>query len=99
LPGGYFHITKDKRRCRSHKTTQKINIHQGVLIVDLVINFINMSTSVIIIVGVLALIFLVFLIIRNQKDKKEVIEQMKNDYPKSKDEEGDADVDNKSQMH
>jgi len=58
-----------------------------------------MSTSVIIIFGALALILLVFLIIRNQKDKKEVIGQMKNDYPKSKDEEGDADVDNKSQMH
>jgi len=58
-----------------------------------------MNTSVIIVFGVLALILLVFLIIRNQKDKKEVIEQMKNDYPKSKDEEGDADVDNKSQMH
>ena len=58
-----------------------------------------MSTSVIIIFGALALILLVFLIIRNQKDKKEVIEQMKNDYTKSKDEEGDADVDNKSQMH
>jgi hypothetical protein len=28
-----------------------------------------------------------------------VIDQIKNDYPKSKDEEGDADVDNKSQMH
>ena len=58
-----------------------------------------MSTSVIIIIGALALIFLIFLIIRNQKDKKEVVEQMKDDYPKSKDEEGDADVDNKSQMH
>ena len=58
-----------------------------------------MSTPVIIIIGALALILLIFLIIRNQKDKKEVIEQMKNDYPKSKDEEGDADVDNKSQMH
>ena len=58
-----------------------------------------MKTSVIIIVGVLALLLLIFLIIRNQKDKKEVIDQMKNDYPKSKDEEGSADVDNKSQMN
>jgi hypothetical protein len=58
-----------------------------------------MKTSVIIIVGVLALLILIFLIIRNQKDKKEVIDQIKNDYPKSKDEEGDADVDNKSQIH
>ena len=58
-----------------------------------------MKTSVIIIVGVLALLVLIFLIIRNQKDKKEVIDQIKNDYPKSKDEEGDADVDNKTQPH
>ena len=58
-----------------------------------------MNKSVLIIVGVLALLFIIFLVIRNQKDKKEVIDQMKDDYPKSKDEEGDADVDNKSQMH
>ena len=58
-----------------------------------------MNTSVLIIVGVLALLFVIFLVMRNQKDKKEVIDQIKNDYPKSKDEEGDADVDNKSQMH
>jgi hypothetical protein len=58
-----------------------------------------MNTSVLIIVGVLALLFIIFLVMRNQKDKKEVIDQMKSDYPKSKDEEGDADVDNKSQMH
>ena len=47
----------------------------------------------------MALLFIVFLIVRNQKDKKEVIDQIKEDYPKTKDEEGDADVDNKSQMH
>ena len=58
-----------------------------------------MKTSVLIIIGVLALLVIIFLVIRNQKDKKEVIDQIKNDYPKSKDEEGDADVDNKSQMH
>jgi hypothetical protein len=58
-----------------------------------------MNKSVLIIVGVMALLFIIFLVMRNQKDKKEVIDQMKNDYPKSKDEEGDADVDNKSQMH
>ena len=58
-----------------------------------------MNRSVLIIVGVLALLFIILLVIRNQKDKKEVIDQMKDDYPKSKDEEGSADVDNKSQMH
>ena len=58
-----------------------------------------MNTSVLITVGVMALLFIIFLVIRNQKDKKEVIDQMKSDYPKSKDEEGDADADNKQQMH
>lgn len=58
-----------------------------------------MNLPVIIAVGIMALLFIILLIVRNQKDKKEVIDQMKEDYPKSKIEEGDADVDNKSQMH
>jgi len=58
-----------------------------------------MNLPVIISVGIMALLFIVFLIVRNQKDKKEVIDQIKEDYPKTKDEEGDADVDNKSQTH
>ena len=58
-----------------------------------------MNLPVLVFVGIAALLFIILLVIRNQKDKKEVIDQMKQDYPKSKDEEGDADVDNKSQMH
>lgn len=58
-----------------------------------------MNLPVLIFVGITAILFIILLVIRNQKDKKEVIDQMKNDYPKSKNEEGDADVDNKSQMH
>ena len=58
-----------------------------------------MNLPVLIFVGIAALLFIILLVIRNQKDKKEVIDQIKNDYPKSKDEEGDADVDNKSQIH
>jgi hypothetical protein len=58
-----------------------------------------MNLPVLIAIGIMAVLFIVYLVIRNQKDKKEVIDQIKNDYPKSKDEEGDADVDNKSQMH
>jgi len=58
-----------------------------------------MNQPVLIFVGIAAVLFIILLILRNKKDKKEVIGQMKNDYPKSKDEEGDADVDNKSQMH
>lgn len=58
-----------------------------------------MNLPVLIFVGITAILFIILLVIRNQKDKKEVIDQMKNDYPKSKNEEGDADVNNKSQMH
>jgi len=78
---------------------KKNNIERMILIVNLKYQLLLMSKSVIIIIGVLALIFIIILIIRNQKDKKEVVDQIKQDYPKSKDEEGDADVDNKSQMH
>ena len=58
-----------------------------------------MNLPVLIFVGITALLFIILLVIRNQKDKKEVIDQMNQDYPKSKNEEGNADVDNKSQMH
>jgi len=58
-----------------------------------------MNQPVLIFVGIAAALFIVLLILRNKKDKKEVIDQMKNDYPKSKDNEGSADVDNDSQMH
>jgi len=58
-----------------------------------------MNQPVLIFVGIAAALFIVLLILRNKKDKKEVIDQIKNDYPKSKDNEGSADVDNDSQMH
>ena len=58
-----------------------------------------MNLPVLIFVGIAAVLFLILLVIKNQKDKKEVIDQIKSDYPKSKNEEGDADVDNASQMH
>jgi hypothetical protein len=58
-----------------------------------------MNQPVLIFVGIAAVLFIILLILRNQKDKKEVIDQIKKDYPKSKDREGDADVDNDSQMH
>ena len=57
-----------------------------------------MNQPVLIFVGIAAALFIILLILRNQKDKKEVIDQMKQDYPKSKDNEGSADVDNDSQM-
>ena len=58
-----------------------------------------MNQPVLIFVGIAAVLFIILLILRNKKDKKEVIAQIKNDYPKSKDNEGDADVDNDSQRH
>ena len=58
-----------------------------------------MNQPVLIFVGIAAALFIVLLILRNKKDKKEVIDQIKNDYPKSKDAEGSADVDNDSQIH
>ena len=58
-----------------------------------------MNQPVLIFVGIAAVLFIILLILRNKKDKKEVIDQIKSDYPKSKDKEGDADVDNDSQMH
>jgi hypothetical protein len=58
-----------------------------------------MNQPVLIFVGIAAVLFIVLLILRNKKDKKEVIDQIKKDYPKSKDREGDADVDNDSQLH
>jgi len=56
-----------------------------------------MNLPVLIFVGITAVLFIILLVIKNQKDKKEVIDQIKSDYRKSKDEEGDADVDNSSQ--
>ena len=58
-----------------------------------------MNQPVLIFVGIAAVLFIILLILRNKKDKKEVIDQIKNNYPKSKDTEGNADVDNDSQMH
>lgn len=58
-----------------------------------------MNLPVLIFVGIAAALFIILIIIKNQKDKKEVIDQMNRDYPKSKNEEGDADVDNRSQPH
>lgn len=58
-----------------------------------------MNQPVLIFVGIAAVLFIILLILRNKKDKKEVVDQIKNDYPKSRDKEGDPDVDNDLQMH
>lgn len=51
-----------------------------------------MHWPTIIIVGVIVVALLIFLIRRNQKDEKEFEEQINNDYPKAKNEEGDIDI-------
>jgi FtsZ-interacting cell division protein ZipA len=52
-----------------------------------------MNWTVLIIFGVIALSLLIFLIVRNQKDEKIFEEEANQDYHKSKDEEGDAEID------
>jgi len=49
-----------------------------------------MYWPVIIIIAVLLLALVIFLVKRNSKDEKEFEAQLKNDYYKTKDEEGDA---------
>lgn len=51
-----------------------------------------MNWTVIIIVGILLIALVVFLVWRNIKDEREVEAQLKNDYRKTKDEEGDTDT-------
>ncbi len=52
-----------------------------------------MNTAVIIAVGVMALLFIIFLVIRNQKDKKEVVDQLNKDYShRGAGDEGDEDI-------
>jgi FtsZ-interacting cell division protein ZipA len=48
-----------------------------------------MNWFVIIIFGIAVIGLVVFTIIRNQKDKKEYEQKLKNDYTKKKDKEGD----------
>jgi hypothetical protein len=58
-----------------------------------------MNTPVLITVWVMALLFIIFLIIRNQKDKKEVVDQMKKDYPhREAGDAGDEDIDAESKI-
>lgn len=52
-----------------------------------------MNTPLIITVGVIALLFIIFLVMRNLKDKKEVVDQMNKDYPhRGAGDEGDEDI-------
>ena len=52
-----------------------------------------MNIPVLILFGTLALALVIFLVARNQKDKVKLEDDLNNDFPKSKDEEGDAEID------
>ncbi len=43
-------------------------------------------------VGALLLALLLFVILKNRKDKKELVDKLNQDYRKPKDEEGESDV-------
>lgn len=52
-----------------------------------------MNWPVIIIIAVVLIALVIFLVRRNMKDEKEFETQLKNDYHKTKDEEGDTEID------
>ena len=51
-----------------------------------------MNWLIILIVGIFAGALIFFLVARNQKGKKEFTEQLNNDYPKPRDNEGDIEI-------
>jgi len=52
-----------------------------------------MNIPVLILVGIVLVGLVIFLVLRNQKDKKQLEEKLNNDFHKSKEEEGDIDID------
>lgn len=52
-----------------------------------------MNWLVLILFGIAALALIIFLIVRNQKDEKVFEEQLNNDYHKTKEKEGDVEID------
>ncbi len=52
-----------------------------------------MNWLILIIFGILAIALIVFLVVRNQKDEKDFIKELNNDYPKPKSEDGDIEID------
>ncbi|MEP7109049.1 MAG: hypothetical protein ABI760_13735 [Ferruginibacter sp.] len=51
-----------------------------------------MNWPVLILFGIAAVALIAFLVWRNQKDEKGFENQLKNDYPKPKNEEGDIEI-------
>ena len=52
----------------------------------------NINWTVIIITGVVLAALLIFLVYRNQQDKKKLVQKLNEDFKKSKDEEGDVEI-------
>jgi len=52
----------------------------------------NINWTVITLTGVVLAALLFFLVYRNQQDKKKLEQKLNEDYKKSKDEEGDVDI-------
>ena len=52
----------------------------------------NINWTVIIITGIVLAALLLFLVYRNQQDKKKLVQKLNEDFKKSKDEEGDVDI-------
>jgi low affinity Fe/Cu permease len=51
-----------------------------------------MNWLLIILLGIAAIALIVFLVLRNLKDEKEFEDQLKKDYRKPRDEEGDIEI-------
>lgn len=51
-----------------------------------------MNWLILIIVGILAIALIVFLIVKNQKDERQLENQLNNDYKKRTSEENDTDL-------
>ena len=56
-------------------------------------NRLYMNWYILIPFGIIVIVLLVFLVRRNQKDEEKLEEQIKNDYPKPKDDKGDIETD------
>jgi len=51
-----------------------------------------MSPTLIVFGSVFIIAFIIFIAIKNQKDRKDLVNTLNNDYRKPKDEENDADI-------
>ena len=52
-----------------------------------------MNLAILIPFGILVIVLIVFLVVRNQKEKHKLEEKLNNDFHRSKKEEGDIDTD------